>query len=81
MLFVLHHPGMEYGRLSSDPMKRIVLVTSVALAAGLASCLAATLPSVQIARESTNLLLTFRGQLQHSSQVQGPYTTTHFSFW
>jgi alpha-tubulin suppressor-like RCC1 family protein len=55
-------------------MKRTLGATGMALAAGLASSLAATSPPVQIAREGTNVVLTFRGDLQHSAQVQGPYT-------
>jgi alpha-tubulin suppressor-like RCC1 family protein len=55
-------------------MKRTLGVAGMALAIGLTSSLAATLPSVQIELEDTNLVITFRGQLQHSSHVQGPYT-------
>jgi alpha-tubulin suppressor-like RCC1 family protein len=74
MLSVLHHPGTEFGRQRSKLMKRTLGATGMALAAGLASSLAATSPPVQIAREGTNVVLTFRGDLQHSAQVQGPYT-------
>jgi hypothetical protein len=55
-------------------MKRIFAAAGTALAFGLASSLVASSPSVQIAREGTNLVVTFRGQLQHAAHVQGPYT-------
>jgi alpha-tubulin suppressor-like RCC1 family protein len=55
-------------------MKLTLGAIGLAVATGLTSSLASTLPSVQIALEDTNLVLTFRGQLQYCAQVQGPYT-------
>jgi alpha-tubulin suppressor-like RCC1 family protein len=57
------------------PSLKISLTGAILLlAAAVSVSSAAPFPPVQIALEGTNLVLTFRGQLQHAAQVQGPYT-------